>query len=221
VAEYAAEQRRRQEEEAVRLLARYDVDQPTLALWLAICDRLQADHETAYYLCFKDAFLARPDARTALLVLPLRVPLEQAASYASLLRELLAAYLGAEVQLRFEHPRPSDEPTNFAAEADKQTASDELATSELATAPSHQPASAWMQNVWLAAADDLRHLVGDDLWHSWLAQVRLVGHAGETWLLRQPPGNVPAVLAERWAEQMAALLASIYGRLVRLRFMAG
>ena len=67
----------------------------------------------------------------------------------------------------------------------------------------------------------MRHLVGNDLWHSWLAQVRLVGHAGETWLLHQPPGNVPAVLAERWAEQMAALLASIYGRLVRLRFMAG
>ncbi len=79
--------------------------------------------------------------------------------------ELLAAYLGAEVQLHFEHSRPSDEPTNFAADADKQTAIDEPATSEPDTAPSHELASAWMQ--------------------------------------------------------MVALLASIYGRVVRLRFMAG
>jgi len=220
-ASWIAEQRKRQEEEARRLLTRYGVDQPTLAVWLAVLDRLQAKEQGAY-LCFKDALLARPDARTALLVLPSRVPLEQAASFTSLLLALLASHMGADVQLRFEHPRPGDEPINFAAEADEPPTIAQALQPEPALAVAlDQPATTWMEQVWVAASDDLRHLVGNDLWHSWLAGVRLVGRDGDCWLLRQPSGNVPAVLAERWGEQIAALLAAVYGRVVRLRFMAG
>jgi|GEM_PF-5862605 len=46
----------------------------------------------------------------------------------------------------------------------------------------------------------------------------LISREGATWLLRQPPGNVPLVLAERWGEQVAAVLAAVYGRTVRLSF---
>jgi len=210
VAEYAAEQRRRQEEEARTLLARYGVDQPTLELWLTVCHQLQAEHDEAYYLCFKDAFLACPDAHTALLVLPPRVPLEQAASYAPLLRELLAAHIGTALRLRFEHVRPGDEPINFAAADGEQPAIIQR------TAP--EPATSWMQSVWLAAADDLQHLVGDEVWHSWLQQVRLVGCDGDTWVLRVPASNVSRVQAERWSVRMVATLSAIYGRAVSLRF---
>ena len=215
---WLAEQRKRQEEEARRLLTRYGVDQPTLVIWLIVLDRLQAGEEQGAYLCFKDAFLACPDAQTALLVLPSRVPLEQAASFAPLLLALLAEHLGADVQLSFEHPRPGDEPINFAAEATKQLAQQPAKPEPALAAALGQPPTAWMEQVWVAAADDLRHLVGNDLWHSWLAQVRLVGRDGDCWLLRQPSGNVPKVLAERWGEQIAALLASVYGRAVRLSF---
>jgi len=219
VAEYAAEQRRRQEEEAHTLLQRYGVDQPTLALWLKVCDRLQAEHDEAYHLCFKDAFLVRPDAHTALLVLPNRVSLEQVASYAPLLRKLLAAHMGTALRLRFEHVRPGDKPINFAAEADEQILAPQPSVPEPAlTAPSHEPATSWMQSVWLAAADDLRHLVGDEVWHSWLQQVRLVGCDGDTWVLRVPASNVSRVQAERWSVRMVATLSAIYGRAVSLRF---
>jgi len=210
VAEYAAEQRRRQEEEAHTLLQRYGVDQPTLALWLKVCDRLQAEHDEAYHLCFKDAFLVRPDAHTALLVLPNRVSLEQVASYAPLLRKLLAAHMGTALRLRFEHVRPGDEPINFASADGEQPALIQR------TAP--EPATSWMQSVWLAAADDLRHLVGDEVWHSWLQQVRLVGCDGDTWVLRVPASNVSRVQAERWSVRMVATLSAIYGRAVSLRF---
>ncbi len=218
VAEYAAEQRKRQEEEARKLLARYGVDQPTLARWLTVRERLAAEHEAAYYLCFKDAFLACPDAHTALLVLPPRVPLAEAAQHTALLQELLTAQLGYDLSIRFEHPRSGNEPINFAG--DQPPVSTEPDEPEPVTAPTHEPATDWMQSGWRAAADDLRTLVGDELWHSWLAQVRLVGRDGATWLLRQPPGNVLVALAERWSERIAVVLTGIYGRVVRLRFLA-
>ncbi len=51
-----------------------------------------------------------------------------------------------------------------------------------------------------------------------VVQGRLISREGATWLLRQPSGSVPSVLAERWGERVAAVLAGIYGRAVRLRF---
>ena len=218
LAEYAAVERKRQEEEAMRLLARYGVDQPTLELWLAVCDRLETDHDEAYYLCFKDAFLACPDAHTALLVIPSRVALEQAACYESLLRELLLIHTGADLSLHFEHPRPGDEPINFADAANAPADEQPAMLKSVSEPPAHEPVTPWMQSVWLAAADDLRKLVGDHLWHSWLAQVRLIGRDDNTWLLRQPCGSVPLVLAERWGGRIAAVLAGIYGQVVRLGF---
>lgn len=208
VAEYAAAERKRQEEEARRLLTRYGVDLPTLELWLAVRDRLEADHEAAYYLCFKDALLAHPDVHTALLVLPPSASLEQAASYAPVLRELLATHMGAAVQLRFEHPHPGDESINFAAEAGEQATQPELRID--------QPTP--MQQVLQAAADELAKLLPDDAARKWLAQVRVVEGGGPTWVLRVPPGAESYALVERWGEQIVAALSAMLGQPVAVRF---
>lgn len=75
-----------------------------------------------------------------------------------------------------------------------------------------------MQSYWLAAAPDLRKLVGESRWAGWLAQCRLLGCDGDTWVLWLPPGNVSRAYAERWGMQIAALLAAICSRWIGLRF---
>jgi len=83
---------------------------------------------------------------------------------------------------------------------------------------SYEPASAWMQSVWSASEPDLRKLVSEEVWRSWLQQVRLIGCDGDTWVLRVPPGNVSRTLIERWGEQIMGTLSVIYGKAVSLRF---
>ncbi len=100
-----ARDQQRQQEAALALLVSYEVDEATLRLWLAVQERLAEEEPEAYRRCFRDAFLARPTAAVALIVLPPRVPLAEAERHVLTLRQLLLPLIGGrDLVIEFEHP---------------------------------------------------------------------------------------------------------------------
>jgi len=100
-----ARDQQRQQEAALALLVSYEVDEATLRLWLAVQERLAVEEPEAYRRCFRDAFLARPAAGVALIVLPPRVPLAEAERHVLTLRQLLLPVIGGrDLVIEFEHP---------------------------------------------------------------------------------------------------------------------
>lgn len=85
----AVRQQAVREQEVRLLLVRYGVDDDTLGLWLTVRDELAVREPFAYQRCFRDAFLARPQTNVALIVLPPRVDVAEAARYEAALRDLL------------------------------------------------------------------------------------------------------------------------------------